>query len=154
MSIFGEPMRIRLQSVETNGKAAATGPYMHAMVRTYWRDMIPWGSHSLPEIFERIKNLPYRPDPETVETLMRPYYTMRGFGWGGDCDDKAIALASWAVINRIPYRFVAVRKAGMPTLHHVFTQLNIDGKWLSVDPTYSVNILGQERDHYVERVII
>lgn len=147
-------MRITLQTVETNGKAVATGPYMHAMVNNYWRDMVPWGTLSLPEIFDRIKNIPYRPDPPTVETLMRPYYTMRGFGWGGDCDDKAIALASWAVINRIPYRFVAVRRQGMPTLHHVFTQLFVNGKWLSADTTYSVNTLGRERDVYVERVII
>ena len=147
-------MRISLQTAETNGKARATGPYMHAMVQTYWRDMIPWGTLSLPEIFTVIKNIPYRADPPDVETLMRPYYTMRQLGWGGDCDDKAIALACWAVINRIPYRFVAVRKHGMPTLHHVFTQLYTNGKWISADVTYSVNLLGRERDTYVERVII
>lgn len=147
-------MRIRLQSVETNGKARATGPYMHAMVNTYWQDMIPWGTLSLPEIFDTIKNIPYRPDPPDIETLMRPYYTMRQLGWGGDCDDKSIALASWALINRIPYRFVAVRKAGAPTLHHVFTQLQVNGKWMSADATYSVNTLGRERDIYVERIVI
>ncbi len=147
-------MRVCLQSVETNGKATATGPYMHGMVQTYWRDMIPWGTLSLPQIFTVIKNIPYRPDPPLVETLMRPYYTMNGLGWGGDCDDKCIALASWAVINRIPYRFVAVRRHGMPTLHHVFTQLFVNGKWLSADATYRVNTLGTERDLYIERVII
>lgn len=147
-------MRIRLQSVETNGKATATGPYMHAMVNTYWRDMIPWGTLSLPEIFNTIKNIPYRPDPPTVETLMRPYYTMRQLGWGGDCDDKAIALASWAYINRIPYRFIAVRKTGMRVLHHVFTQLLVNNKWMSADATYSVNTLGRERDVYEERIVI
>lgn len=147
-------MRINLTTVHTNGKAVATGPYMHAMVQTYWRDMIPWGTLSLPEIYARIKNIPFRPDPPDVETLMRPYYTMRGLGWGGDCDDKSIALASWAVINRIPYRFVAVRRAGMPTLHHVFTELNIDGKWLIADATYRVNVLGQQREPYIERIII
>lgn len=147
-------MRICLQSVETNGKATATGPYMHAMVEQYYDDMIPWGTYSLPEIFTLLKNIPYRPDPPTVETLMRPYYTMNRMGWGGDCDDKAIALASWAKINHIPYRFVAVRRQGKPTLHHVFTQLLVNGKWLSADCTYSVNTLGRERDVYAERVII
>lgn len=147
-------MQICLSEVETNGKANSTGPYMHSMVQRYWRDMIPWGTRSLPQIFDIIKNIPYRPDPPTVETLMRPYYTMRGLGWGGDCDDKAIALASWALINRIPYRFVAVRKAGQPTLHHVFPQLLINNKWMTTDATYRVNVLGTERDNYVERVII
>ena len=147
-------MRICLQTVETNGKANATGPYMHTMVQTYWRDMVPWGSLSLPQIFDRIKRIPYRPDPPTVETLMRPYYTMNMLGWGGDCDDKAIALASWAVINRMPYRFVAVRRADMPTLHHVYTELWDGRRWLPADATYSVNQLGREREQYAERVII
>lgn len=147
-------MRIRLTSVTTNGKAAATGPYMHAMVDRYWRDMIPWGTLSLPEIFDRIKAIPYRADPPTVETLMRPYYTMRGYGWGGDCDDKAIALASWAVINHMPYRFVAVRRHGQPTLHHVFPQVWTGDRWTTADATYSINVLGREREQYAERVII
>lgn len=147
-------MRISLQSIETNGKANATGVYMHDMVRRYHTDMIPWGTMSLPEIFETIKNIPYRPDPPTVETLMRPYYTMRRMGWGGDCDDKAIALASWAVLNRIPYRFVAARKHSEPALHHVYTELLINGRWMPADATYKVNTLGSTRDSYAERVII
>jgi transglutaminase-like putative cysteine protease len=147
-------MRIRLSTVETNGKAYATGPYMHAMVNHYWRDMIPWGTLSLPQIFNRIKSIPYRPDPPNVETLMRPYYTMNRHGWGGDCDDKAIALASWAVINRIPYRFVAVKRHNAPTLHHVFTELWISGRWLPADVTYRVNQLGRRREIYAEEIVI
>lgn len=147
-------MQIRLSTVETNGKATATGPYMHAMVNAYWRDMIPWGTLSLPQIFDRIKSIPYRQDPPDVETLMRPYYTMRGLGWGGDCDDKAIALASWAVINRMPYRFVAVRRYNMPTLHHVFTELWTGNRWLPADVTYRVNQLGTRREVYAEEVVI
>lgn len=147
-------LRIRLSTVETNGKAHATGPYMHNMVRSYWRDMIPWGTYSLPAIFDRIKAIPYRPDPPTVETLMRPYYTMRGYGWGGDCDDKAIALASWAAINKMPYRFLAVRRPGQPTLHHVYPEVWTGDRWTVADATYQVNQLGRERERYAEKVII
>ena len=147
-------MRIHLTAVDTNGKATATGPYMHAMVNQYWQDMIPWGTLSLPQIFDKIKNIPYRPDPPDVETLMRPYYTMRSLGYGGDCDDKAIAMASWAVINHIPYRFVAVRRFGQPTLHHVFAELFTGDKWINADCTYRVNNLGIPRETYAERVII
>lgn len=139
---------------KTNGKAAQTGPLMHYMVNTYFRDMAPYASLSLPEIFDLIKNLPYRPDPLDCETLMRPRYTMNMQGSGGDCDDKSIALASWAVLNGIPYRFLAVRRRDRKTLHHVFPQLYINGKWLSTDATYSFNALGRERESYIERVQI
>jgi transglutaminase-like putative cysteine protease len=141
-------------TVKTNGSASDTGPLMHAMVRAYHMDMAPFASLTLPEIYDLIKNLPYRPDPVEQETLMRPRYTMNMQGTGGDCDDKAIALASWAVLNKIPYRFIAVRRGDRKSLHHVFPQLYITGKWVTTDPTYSFNALGREREHYVQRVII
>lgn len=129
---------------------------MHAMVREYHTDMIPYSHLSLPEVFDRIKAVPYREDPPNEETLMRPYYTMNGLGWGGDCDDKCIALASWAFIHRIPYRFVAIRRPCKKHLHHVICELYIMDKWLHADPTYSFNVLGRPRidELYAERVII
>jgi len=140
--------------VETNGKAASTGPLMVSMVRKYYRDMSPYGSLSLAEVFNIIKNLPFRPDPEDEETLMRPYYTMNMMGSGGDCDDKAIALASWAHLNKIPLRFIAVRRQDRFALHHVYCELYIKNRWIHVDPTYSFNTLGREREPYAEYVTI
>lgn len=138
----------------TNGSAAQTGRLMRSMVRRYYQDMAPWASCTVFEIFEIIKNLPFRPDPHWEETLMRPLYTMNMQGAGGDCDDKAIALASWAVLNSIPYRFVAVRRADMPGFHHVFCELYINGRWLHADPTYTFNTLGRQREPYAQRAVI
>jgi len=147
-------MQVQVSTVYTNGMAVNTGPYMHHMVERYWRDMLPWAHLTLDEIFSLIKSIPFRPDPEDEETLMRPAYTMARMGWGGDCDDKCIALAAWARINRIPYRFVAVRRPDMPTLHHVVCDLFVRGKWIHADPTYSFNTLGREREKYVEHTVI
>lgn len=144
---------MNISQVVTDGKAASTGPYMHKMVRDYHRDMAPFAHMPFNEIFRKIKNLPYRYDPPTVETLMRPAYTMDMKGYGGDCDDKAIAIASWAVLNGIPYRFVAVRKPGRPRLHHVFAELFINGNWINADCTYRHNTLGREQE-YAEKLII
>lgn len=138
----------------TNGKAVQTAPYMHEMVRRYHTDMMPWVGCSVQEIFDIIASLPFRPDPPDAETLMRPRYTMSMRGWGGDCDDKAIAMASWAVLKNIPYRFIAVRKATKPTLHHVYTELYINGRWVPADCTYNINTLGHLRERYVEFKIL
>lgn len=154
-------MDIGITYATTNGLATETGPLMHAMVDTYYTDMIPFAHLSLIEIFDRIKAIPYRNDPPHQETLMRPYYTMYSHGWGGDCDDKAIALASWAKIVLSPdpetgksYRFIAVRKEGASGLHHVYTELFVNGRYLIADATYKFNVLGRLREPYAEYVII
>jgi transglutaminase-like putative cysteine protease len=109
---------------------------------------------SLPQIFDKIKSLPYRPDPIEEEVLMRPRFTMNNQGSGGDCDDKAIALASYAKCVGIPYRFIAVRKDSMPVLHHVYTELYVNGQWIWADCTYAFNNLGTPRESFAEYVII
>lgn len=124
------------------------------MVETYYRDMTPYAHLSLWEVFEKIKNLPFRPDPVEIETLQRPNYTMNMGGLGGDCDDKCIALASYCRMTGIPYRFVAVRRRGQQYLHHVLCQVYISGRWIHADPTYNFNTLGREREKYEEYVTI
>lgn len=140
--------------VKTNGTAKETGPYMHFMVKKYYRDMMPYAHLSLYEIYDLIKSIPYNPDPPDVETLQRPLYTMEYQTVAGDCDDKSIALASWAYINGYPYRFIAARKFDRNVLHHVYPELYIKNRWVPVDPTYAFNVLGRERDRYIEKVII
>jgi len=144
--------------VLTNGFAKTTGDYMRRMVDKYYKDMAPYASLSLVEIFDLIKNIPYRPDPDTAEVLMRPYFTMNMLGYGGDCDDKSIALASYCRLHSIPYRFVAVRSASKKVLHHVYLQCYITNEygscWINLDPTYNFNRFGRERKKYAQYVII
>lgn len=140
--------------VLTHGFAKETGKYMLDMVERYHRDMLPYVSFPLQHVFDIIKNIPYRPDPDDVEVLMRPRYTMSSTGYGGDCDDKAIALASYCRLVSIPFRFVAVRAPEKNFLHHVFLYVNLGGRWIAADPTYSFNSLGREQRRYQEYVII
>lgn len=141
-------------TIETDGTAGSTGIKMREMVERYKADMLPWIHLSLIEVYDRIKNIPYRPDPADRELLQRPLYTMTATGTGGDCDDKCIALASYAALLKIPYRFIAVRRQNKKTLHHVLTQLYLNNRWISFDPTYDFNNFGRERGTYAERLII
>jgi len=143
--------------------ARKTGERMHKMVEKHYLDMAPWASCSLIEIFDIIKKLPFQPDPPGMELIKRPLYTMEQIGPGGDCDDKAIALASWAKLNGIPYNFVGVgrKKPGVKyppgkkiNLTHVFAILKIDNKWIFADCTYSHNILGQVLGGYDRKELL
>lgn len=126
---------------------------MRSMVEKYYLDMAPYASLSVIQVFNIIKNLPYRPDPVDIETLMRPKYTMTMRGYGGDCDCKALALAALARLQKIPYRFVAIRRPGRPVLHHVAVELFMQDQWIFFDPTYNFNSFATVRPE-AERVII
>lgn len=141
-------------TVHTNGDARKTGQLMHLMVEQYYTDMVPYAHLSLRKVFDIIKRIPFRPDPPDAETLMRPFYTMHSMGTGGDCDDKAIALASYCKLKGIPYRFVAVRRADEKLLHHVYLECYIENRWVHADPTYRFNSLGREREQYAEYVFM
>lgn len=138
--------------VHTSGKAIETGPFMYLMAKRYKNDMLPYCHLTPLQIYDIIKKIPFRPDPLDVETLMRPYYTMNSMGYGGDCDDKSIAYAAYCELNKIPYYFVAVRKANRHDLHHVMLKIYLSGAWYTVDPTYSFNTFGRERERYAEHV--
>lgn len=141
-------------TVFTNGSPQETGRLMREMVERYYLDMAPYASYTLPEVFDIIKSLPYREDADEGEVLMRPLLTLSMRGYGGDCDCKSIALAAYCRLVCIPFRFVAVRKFGRKSLHHVFPEIIIGGRWIAADPTYRFNSLGRERESYQERVTI
>jgi transglutaminase-like putative cysteine protease len=144
---------MKVYKITTDGSAKATGSIMRQVVERFYRDLAPYASYSLLRMFDVIKKLPYRPDPINVETLMRPSHTLAGRGTGGDCDCKAVALASWARLQQIPYRFVAIRRNGRKYLHHVAVELYTHNEWLFCDPTYSFNTIGRKRAE-AERVVL
>lgn len=128
-------------------------------IASAWRDdMAPYATMSPTELFELLKSIPFHPDPndstgEGMELIQRPWYTLNQAGPGGDCDDKAVATGAWAWLNGIPFRFVAVSRSYEP-LHHVLTELYIDGVWWNFDPTYAFNALGRPDIAYPQRQIL
>lgn len=145
-------MQISIQ--KTDGKAETTIYLMYEMVNRYYMDMVPYVHLGLLEIYDLIRSIPFREDMPGYEVLMRPAYTMNMQGAGGDCDDFSIALASWAKLKNIPFKFVAVRRPDKNTLHHVGVLLYINGMWLPYDATYTINSPGRWREIYAEKLVI
>lgn len=153
-------------TVETNGDARETGKLMRYMVERYYKDVIPYAHFSLWEFFNYVSNIPFNEDPVHIETLQRPAITLSQSGPGGDCDDKAIVLASWCRLHggrynpgtfhpkKYDYRFIAVRRSDYNSLHHVYCEIYIDNRFIHADPTYNFNTLGRARENYIEYVII
>lgn len=132
---------------------AQTSREMYRMASAWREDMAPLASRSLPELFEILKNLPWRPDPYAAEVLQRPWYTLNRVGFGGDCDDKAIATGAYCHLHGLPFRFVAVARPGK-SLHHVYTEIMIGTTWIPFDPTYKTNVLGRPMANFAKRVVL
>ncbi len=131
-----------------------TAREMYRMAGAWRHDMSPYASYSLTELFQLLKSIPYNPDPADTEVLQRPWYTMRSLGFGGDCDDKAIATGAYCHLHGYPFRFVAASRDAQKPLHHVFAEIMIDGQWLIFDPTYAYNVLGRPMGTYAKRLIL
>ncbi len=135
-----------------------TATEMYRLASAWRDDMAPYASMSPQELFDFLKDIPFNADPddetgEGMEFLQRSYYTVTQSGPGGDCDDKAICVGAWANLRNIPFRFVAVSRSDEP-LHHVLTELYIQGVWWNFDPTYAFNVLGRPDIAYPQRQIL
>jgi transglutaminase-like putative cysteine protease len=131
-----------------------TGDTMRRLASEYATDMAPYASMTLQEVFNLVKAIPYRKDPPGQEFLMRPQYTLLRNGNGGDCDDKAIAMAAWCNLNRIPFRILAVGLQANKPLHHVLLECRIGMEWVVVDATYPQNVLGRHMGEFPARQYI
>lgn len=74
----------------------------------------------------------YVNDPISVETVQQPEITLR-LG-AGDCDDQAALVAGLARAVGIPARFAVIGQ-NPDQFKHIFTELQINGKWVAADTT-------------------
>jgi len=116
------------------------GKKMHDEVQKYFQDAAPLAALNVQQIFDYVASIPYIDDSEALnaddEFLARParFKELQGL----DCKKKSILIACWAVLNNIPYRFIAVNDttdSGEDGVSHVFCQILLSGEWISMDAT-------------------
>jgi len=91
---------------------------------------------SLSEYFDFVRNIPYRKDGAPVEVVSRPYYILKHKNLGADCKKKAILMASFLRLKRIPFRYIGSSNRKDKKIHHIFVQGKIDGEYKNLDATY------------------
>lgn len=110
-----------------------TGREMKRLTVTYWADLGRWLEVPFIDFYRFVCCLPYREDPEQIETVSRPLFLLDDAYSPRDCDDKAVLCASWWHGHGVPVRFVAISTQPTGELNHVFTQIE-DGT--DIDATY------------------
>lgn len=134
-------------------KVEQTGEQIGRLARQYWSDMADMATASPREVFDYIQAIPYRKDPPGVELVQRPLYLRMEAARGADCDDRATAVAAWAVAARYPWRVVAVSRRPDGRLHHVFTEVKLGGTWVPIDPTYPTSSFGRPENWTARKIL-
>jgi hypothetical protein len=101
------------------------------------------------EVFEFIKNLPYKADPKGIEFVSRPEYSIWRKDLPRDCDDKTLIAICYFELKNIPYRIIISGRDIKP--HHIYSEFldNLKNTWIPFDATYQKNIYGKVP--YVEK---
>lgn len=139
---------------EATAGVHTTGRTMRSLAITFSSDVIPYEHLGIAGFYEVLRKLPYKKDPQGLELVKRPGFTLSSIGPGGDCDDKAVAMAAMLYRLHIPFRFLAGGRQKTGPLHHVWVQGYVNGRWVDMDPTYEWNTLGSRIGAWPRQEII
>ncbi|MDE2020654.1 MAG: transglutaminase domain-containing protein [Patescibacteria group bacterium] len=83
-------------------------------------------------------NIRYTRDPTYAETLKIPHALLEAPQ--GDCDDQATLVAALALSIGFKPRFVAIAVDNPGIFDHVYTEVKLGTRWLSVETTEPVPV--------------
>jgi hypothetical protein len=116
-----------------------TGAAMASLVKNFNGDVSSFDGWSFDNFFLMCCSLPYLPDPEGIETIHRPKFSLSNMVKYRDCDDKCVLLGSYLFRHGVPFKFVAQSQRPDKKIHHV-SILTYDKK--NLDCTYMQNYFG------------
>ena len=127
---------------------------MVRIIKAHSCDVAQWATLPLTEFFDLLKNGYYNREPDEWRTqvLARPFLSITKRAPIVACANKAIILASWAELNRVPWRLVAAGRAPGRPPHHVYPELFIGGSWRPTDATYPWGVLFYQKPYPVRIV--
>lgn len=139
-STLPDRFMLTLQAHTLAGTVAA----MYRLMQQYIPDVWNQGWRSVPEVFDGVKQVPYRRD-ETAsecggagECVKRPGLTL---ALGGDCDDKVVLAGAALAALGVPHRIVTTSYRPDGAMQHTYLEILANGDWLPFDATYPYNQL-------------
>lgn len=99
------------------------------------RDVQQFARKTLLEFYLYLRSLPYIEDPQGIERVSRPLFTLNP-QWtdSRDCDDKATAMLCYCNMQKIKSRIIVCGIGKKP--HHVYNEVWLAGRFVPVDATY------------------
>lgn len=113
----------------------------------YRNDVIFLKDRNIYEIFDLIsKKVKFRKDPENIELVMRPKFTLQRME--GDCDDKTVLFLAWLLLKGYPCGYSIVSSTANKPFHHIFPFMfdpDNHKKIIDLDATYAHNKIGNSK---------
>jgi transglutaminase-like putative cysteine protease len=128
---------------------------MYRLMTKYIPDVKNLGWRSITDVFNAVKDVPYRADAGATECLgagecvKRPGYTL---ALGGDCDDKTILAGAGLMNLGVPVRIVTTSYREDEQMQHVYLEVLIEGRWYPFDATYPDNVPFLEAPYTAKQV--
>lgn len=131
-------MKLNIEKLETYEKTVLK---IFEYAKKFQKDCLFLESKSIKELFDFVKNLEYKKDPDGIEFISRPEFSIFRNDLPRDCDDKTLIIACYCELKNIPYKIAVSGKNNSP--HHIFPLIYIEKNWIPFDATYSTNKLGE-----------
>lgn len=115
-----------------------TGKEIAWQARNFWSDLNESGDldKTLEQFFDKVRKIPYAED-DLDEVVSRPAFLLDKEMFPAlDCKKKAVLMSSWLEAHGEPWRLITNSELPNGEIHHIFTQVEIDGEWYNVDATY------------------
>lgn len=132
-----------------------TVSHMKRLASAYAEDLRPLRLHTVEQVFDYVKSLPYTRDSQSAEChgcdecVKRPGYVAL---LGGDCDDHAVVAAAALSLIGVPWRVVTTSYSLSGSMEHVYLEVLVGDNWLPFDATYSTGVLFAERPYTLKKV--
>jgi hypothetical protein len=108
---------------------------------------------SLNDYYDFVRKLPYKKDNKPVEIVGRPKYILEQHSAGLDCKKKAVLMAAFLKLHKIPYRFIGASSRSDGAIHHIYPEANLNGKWTHVDATYTRYRIGKPKQETASEIL-
>lgn len=114
------------------------------LAREYSHDVESLSGKSLKSFFDFVaKDIRYQKDPEGIEFVARPAYTIGRRA--GDCDDKTVVCLAYFLLKEIPCGYSIVSSSPIKPYHHIFPFIIAGDNKIDYDATYPMNKIGPIR---------
>lgn len=134
--LFATPKAVRVWWAPTY---ETTVEQCFRLAKAYAADVDEYHFADYVEAYLYVRALPFIEDPQGVETVARPAFSLSPrWTMNRDCDDKSTALGAFAERRGIKYRFAVVGEEmdNAKNPHHIYPEFFLDGRWIPMDATY------------------
>lgn len=110
---------------------------MVEIIQKHYNDLQEFKDLSLRDFFFYVCSLEYRKDPQGMEQIARPKFTLLKDWPCRDCDDKTILMGSFCKLKKIPFSIYTCSYKANKRMGHVFGRAKVQNEKIKGKVSYT-----------------